>query len=562
MLGTPESGFASGAMVGPMPNQRRRLVAYVAVVALIVCLYTLLYMWAMDALENRPRSFLHSLLVVVETITTVGYGEDAPWMHPLTQLLIIGMQLSGILMVFATLPLVLIPYLEDRFAVSPPERVTLEDHVVLCGFSSRGRAIVEELIAEGVEYVVITSEEIATDLTADGLTAISGDPEAEADLRRASVESARAVIMDAGDETNAAIALAVDDVASGVETISYVEDGSNREYLEYAGVDRVLSPRELLGRALADRTTSALTTRLGSPIQIGQGFEVVEMPVDTGCALDGVRLEESEIRELTGANVVAAWTGGTFISNPGPDLEIDSDTVLVVAGSHDALSSLKDLTLSPDRGGPEHVILAGHGQVGRWARESMSAAGLNVTTIDLRDQPGVDIVGDTTHRETLRDANLSESSALVTALPDDTDTVFTTLLARQLDEDVEILCRAEDEERVATIYSAGADYVIALGAVSGRLLAATLLDQEVLGLDTQIDVVRVQTDAFADETFAEAAIRQRTGCTVVAVERDGEMITGPGPEFRLHASDTLVVAGSDEDISRFNDVAGVGPNDL
>lgn len=545
-----------------MSSQRRRLLAYVAVGAAIIGVYAFLYMSAMGALENRPRSYLHSLVIVVETFTTVGYGEDAPWTHPLTQVLIIAMQLSGILMVFAALPLVLIPYLEDRFAVSPPDRVTLEDHVVLCGYSSRGRAIVEELLAEGVEYVVITSEETATDLTADGLTAITGDPEAEADLRRASVESAMAVIMDAGDETNAAIALAVDDVAPNVETISYVENPSNREYLEYAGVDRVLSPRELLGRALADRTTSALTTRLGSPIQIGRGFELVELPVDTGCALDGVRLEESRIRERTGTNVVGAWTGGTFISNPSPDLEIDSDTVLVVAGSHEALSSLKDLTLSPDRSGPEDVILAGYGQVGRWARESMSAAGLNVTTVDFRDQPGVDIVGDATDRDTLRDANLAEASALVTAIPDDTETVFTTLLARQLDDDVEILCRAEDEDRVATIYSAGADYVIALGAVSGRLLAATLLDQEVLGLDTQIDVVRVETDAFAGDTIAEAAIRQRTGCTVVAVERDGEIITGPGPEFRLAGSDTLVVAGSDEDISRFNDVAGVGPADL
>lgn len=545
-----------------MSNQRRRLVAYVAGVAGIVCLYALLYMWAMGALENRPRTYLHSLLIVVETFSTVGYGEDAPWTHPLTQVLIIGMQVSGLLMVFATLPLVLIPYLEDRLAVSPPDRVTLEDHVVLCGYSSRGRAIVEELVAEGVEYVVITSKDKATDLTADGFNAIAGDPEAEADLRRASVESARAVIMDAGDETNAAIALAVTDVAPEVETISYVEDASNREYLEYAGVDRVLSPRELLGRAIADRTTSALTTRLGSPIQIGRGFELVELPVDTGCALDGVLLKDSEIRERTGANVVGAWAEGTFISNPSPDLEIDSDTVLVVAGSHRALSSLKDLTLSPDRGGPEEVILAGYGQVGRWARESMSAAGLNVTTIDVRDQPGVDIVGDATDRDTLRDARLEEASALVTALPDDTETVFTTLLARQLDEDVEILCRAEDEDRVATIYSAGADYVIALSAVSGRLLAATLLDQEVLGLDTQIDVVRVETDAFAGETIAEAAIRQQTGCTVVAVERDGKMITGPGPEFRLEASDTLVVAGNDDDISQFNDVAGVGPAEL
>lgn len=542
-----------------MTRQRGRLLNYVAIVVAVVLLYTLVYTWAMGFLEGRPRSFLDGLLMVVETFTTVGYGEDAPWTHPLTQVLVIGMQLSGILLVFAALPLVLIPYLEERLAISPPNDVSLRDHVVICGFSTRGRALIEELIEEGVEYVLITDRETATELTAEGYTAIAGDPESTAALERASVTEARAVVIDAGDEENAAIALAVSDLAPAVETISYIEDPSLREYQEYAGVDRVLSPRELLGRGLADRATSALTTRLGSPIQVGEGFELVEMPVDTGCELDGIRLGESGIRERTGANVVGAWRGNTFVSNPGPAFEIDADTALVVAGSNEALADLKELTLSPDRSGPERVIVVGYGQVGRTAREGMTAAGLDVTVVDVEDRPGVDVVGDATDRGTLTDADIEGASAFVTALPDDTDTIYTTLIARQLDDDVEILCRAEDEDRVGTIYSAGADYVIALGTVSGRMLAATLLDEEVLGLDTQIDVVRVQTDAFAGETLASARIRERTGCTVIAVERNGELIAGPDPEVTLEAGDTYVVAGTDEDINQFNEIAGIGP---
>jgi Trk K+ transport system NAD-binding subunit len=542
-----------------MTRQRQRLLNYVGIVVAVVIIYTLVYAFAMGVLEGRPRSFLDSLLVVTETLTTVGYGEDAPWSHPLTQILVIGMQLSGILLVFAALPLVLIPYLEERLATSPPNEVTLSDHVVICGFSTRGRALIEELIEDDVEYVLITDRETATDLTAQGYTAIPGDPETIDALERASITEARAVVIDSGDEANAAIALAVSDVAPDVETISYVEDPSVREYQEYAGVDRVLSPRELLGRGLADRATSALTTSLGSPIQVGDGFELVEMPIDTACELDGVRLGESRIRERTGANVVGAWRANTFVSNPGPDFEIDADTALVVAGSNEALAELKELTLSPDRSGPERVIVVGYGQVGRTAREGITAAGLDVTVVDIEDRPGVDVIGDATDRGTLTDADIQDASAFVTALPDDTDTIYTTLLARQLDDEVEILCRAEDEDRVETIYSAGADYVIALGTVSGRMLAATLLDEEVLGIDTQIDVVRVQTDAFAGETLASAQIRERTGCTVVAVERDGELLTDPDPDVTLAASDTFVVAGTDEDITRFNEVANVGP---
>lgn len=548
-------------MVRVMSRQRRRFLAYVALVAVVIGLYTVAYGWAMATLEGRPRTVLDSLIVVLETLTTVGYGEDAPWEHPLTQVLVVGMQLSAVLLVFAALPLVLIPYLEERLAVSPPDSVDMKDHVVLCGFGSRGRALVEELVNEGVAYVVVTDSDTATTLTQDGYQAIQGDPESERDLRRASVSAARAVVIDAGDETNAAIALAVGEVAPEVETISYVEDASLREYLEYAGVDRVLSPRQLLARALADRATSALTTRLGRPIQIGEGYELLEMPIDDDCSLDGVTLGESGIREQTGANVVGAWSAGDFVSAPGPEYQIDGDTVLVVAGSHRALSELKQLTLSPERAGAERVIIAGSGRVGSRARQSMTAAGLQVTTIDTAEKPGVDIVGDATERGTLREAGLSDASALVTALPDDTDTVFTTLLARQLDAEVEILCRAEDEERVSTIYNAGADYVLALGTISGRMLAATLLDEEILGLDTRLEVVRVQTDHFEGQTLESAQIRERTGCTVIAIEREGSLVTGPDPAFIFDRDDTLIIAGTGEGIRQFNELADVGRAD-
>lgn len=545
-------------MVGCMSRYRRRFLIYVALVAVAILLYTTAYAWAMHALEGRPRTILDSLIVVLETLTTVGYGEDAPWDHPLTQLLVIGMQLSAVLLVFAALPLVLIPYLEERIAVSPPDSVEMAAHVVVCGFGSRGRALVEELVNEGVEYVVVTDTETATALTKDGYQAIDGDPESESDLRRASVSTARAVVIDAGDERNAAIALAAGEVAPHVQTISYVEDPSLREYLEYAGVDRVLSPRRLLARALADRATSALTTRLGRPIEIGEGYELLEMPVDEACSLDGVTLGESGIRERTGANVVGAWSAGDFVSAPGPEYEIDGDTVLVVAGSHKALSELKQLTLSPEREGAERVVIAGSGRVGSRARQSMTAAGLQVTTIDTEEKPGVDIVGDATERGTLREAGLSDASALVCALPDDTDTVFTTLLARQLDEEVEILCRAQDEERVGTIYSAGADFALALGTISGRMLAATLLDEDILGLDTRLEVVRVQTSEFEGETLDSAGIRERTGCTVIAVQRDGRLVTGPDPEFTFDRDDTLIVAGTGAGIRQFNELADVG----
>ncbi|ADJ16328.1 hypothetical protein C497_09978 [Halalkalicoccus jeotgali B3] len=38
---------------------------------------------------------------------------------------------------------------------------------------------------------------------------------------------------------------------------------------------------------------------------------------------------------------------------------------------------------------------------------------------------------------------------------------------------------------------------------------------------------------------------------MVAVERDGTVLTDTGPEFRLHSGDELVIAGTDDGTNRF-----------
>ena len=54
-----------------------------------------------------------------------------------------------------------------------------------------------------------------------------------------------------------------------------------------------------------------------------------------------------------------------------------------------------------------------------------------------------------------------------------------------------------------------------------------------------------------DISETDAGVRNQTGCTVVAVERDGSVVTNPGTSFVIERDDELVVAGIDESITRF-----------
>jgi TrkA domain protein len=55
----------------------------------------------------------------------------------------------------------------------------------------------------------------------------------------------------------------------------------------------------------------------------------------------------------------------------------------------------------------------------------------------------------------------------------------------------------------------------------------------------------------AGQSLAEAAVRERTGASVIAILRGGAALPNPQPDERLAAGDTLVVVGDRTQVGRF-----------
>ena len=535
-----------------MNTWQRRTVRSLVVLAVMIVAYALVYDYGMSAFEGEPETFLHSLQVVVEAFTTTGFGSDAPWTSPAMNLLVIAMDLTGVALIFLALPVVVFPLLEETLSTSAPSSVDLTDHVVICAYTPRGETLIEELDSREIPYVVLEADrERADDLHEDGLRVVHGDPEVPDALARANLADARALVADASDEVNASIALAAADWAD-TRVITFVEDTAVADYHRYAGADDVFSPRRLVGESLADKVTTAVSAELGDVIEIGADFEVAELPVQPGSDLAGATIADSAIGEQTGANVIGAWLRGEFVSPPGPEARLDEHSLLLVAGRESQLERLKEMTLletRPHRRG--RVIVAGLGEVGSTVKEAVEDDGLETVGVDIENVPGTDVRGDATAESTLREAGIDGASAVILALPNDTQTVFATLVIRELAPDVEVLARVKETASVRKLYRAGADYVLALPVVSGRMLASTILDEEVMSFDKQIEVIKTRCPRLDGRTLRDADVRARTGCTVIAVERDGTTVTDVGPDFELRASDELVVVGTDADVNRF-----------
>jgi Trk K+ transport system NAD-binding subunit len=541
-----------------LQSRRERLIGYylVAVLAAIVA-YTVVYDVAIEVFEGESRPWFHSLGVVVESMTTTGYGEDAPWSTAEMYLLSIAMQATGVVFLFTALPVIALPLLQEALANRAPSSIpSTEDHVVICAGVAHAEALIDDLESEDVEYVVVEPDrERATDLFDDGLEVVHGDPESAEDLKGVHVADARSVVVEAGDEVNTSIVLAVKSIAPEVPVASVTERVEREEYHRLAGADEVFSPRELLGERRGKKASTTVTEDLDEAVAIGEDFELVELAVHSGSELVGKRLRETKIRERTGANVVGAWIDGEFYVPPF-DARLDENTVLLVGGSESQCEALNDLTLSSSRQhGNGTAVVAGHGETGQAVVDVLAERGIDHSVIDVVDQPSVDVVADATDPETLREAGIDDAQSVVLALGNDADTVFATLVARELSPEVEIIARANDRESVRKIYRAGADYVLALSRVTGRLLAASVLGEDLLSVETQVKVVRAPADHLAGQTIAGADVRSRTGCTVIGVERNGETITGPEPDFELAAGDDVVVAGTDEGIAAFRELS-------
>lgn len=550
-----------------MRSLRRRAAYYLLLIVVVLLVSTVLYDLGMRTFEPRPYPpegvevpLLHSMQVVVETFTATGYGSDSPWLSPEMNVLVMLLDVTGVGLFFLALPAIFLPLFRETLSRSVPTRVEdgLRDHVVICTYTARAEALIGELESNGVEYVLLEpAADRAKELAQEGYDVIQADPESVPDLEGANLSDARALVADVSDRVDASIVLAAKEAAEDVEVVSVVDDPELTPYHRLAGADHVLTPRRLLAEGLAGKITTAVTTHVGDSVRIGEDFEIAELPVHRDSELFGETIAESGLRERYGVNVIGVWLRGKFETPPPPETSLDSGTILLVTGRREQLERLEEVALSRVRRFRRgKAIVAGFGTVGRRVATVLSEADVPHTIVDRRDHEGVDVVGDATDPDTLREAGIESARSIVFALPDDTLTEFATLVARDLSPSTEIVARAETVRAVPKTYRAGADYVLSLATVSGRSIASQVLEEEILSVDTNVEVVKTTAPALEGGRLKDARVRERTGCTVVAVERDGETLIDLDPDFRFRSGDQVVIAGTDTGTNQFAELFG------
>ncbi|ELY61224.1 potassium channel family protein [Natronolimnohabitans innermongolicus] len=539
----------------------RRLAIYVASLLLLIGLYSLVYRWGMAAFEGESRTWYQSLEFVVQSMTTTGYGQDAPWETLEMTALVVLIQVTGIAYIAVAIPQFVVPWLETLVQPTPPTEIDhVEDHVIVVGYTDLCDTLVDELEAGGTASVIVESDdERAQTLHENGFTVLHGDPGTDETLEAARLEDATAVVVDATERDLFRTVLAIESRDPTATVVPLVFDPAAARYFRYAGVDEVLSPRHRLGKALGDRVRNVVSPDF-TGLELGEELDVAEFHVDPDTDLFGEPLAATRGLEDAGSGgtILGAWVRGDFVTTLSHPATIDENTSLLVAGTDDDLEAVTDATGTAGTryqttGDP--VVVLGAGLVGQTAAGTLERAGLESTVVDREDGENVDVVGDATEETTLLEAGVDAAETCLVALDGDTDAILATLTANALNPELELIAGAGATSSVDALRTAGADYVLALPNVAGRMVTRRVFEQEVMTFEEQLRLLETDATGLEGETLSLETIRDETGCIVVAVERDDDVHTAVDGE-RFTADDQLVVAGTDAQIGRFRDTYG------
>jgi Trk K+ transport system NAD-binding subunit len=529
-----------------VPPPGRRFFAIVFLLAVVLLAMSALYLAGMEHLEEKPRNFWQALQWAAGTTSTTGYSVDTSWKHPVMVVYVVVAQFVGVALFFVVLPGFLLRFLESRFETKLPTQADgLRDHVVIFDHDATVTTLLAELKQARIPAIIVDEDEAEVrHLLAQGHRAIHGDLD-EGVLDKCSLRYARALVVNSSDDRNAATILAARQAGYTGEIIALVEDPFHRHPMLLAGASDAYTPRHVLGAALAARASEKVSPTVAGVQHLGDKLQVAEARVARDSPLAGKRLDETGLGAHASVAVIGQWIGGRLVSPPAPGMRLWPGGILVLVGSDDGIRDFVRLCEGAHRlrrTGP--FVIAGYGEVGRKVAQLLTDAGEKTFVIDRKPGPGVDLVGSVLDTQVLAQAGLADAQAVILAPDTDSTAIFGTVIVRDLAPEVPVVARVNVAENVERLYAAGADFALSVSQVSGQLLAFRLLGKESVSIDPELRVEKVPARGLERFHPRQPELRELTGCTVIAVERGGELLVAFEPDFVLRPDDIAYVCGS------------------
>jgi voltage-gated potassium channel len=216
----------------------------------------------------------------------------------------------------------------------------------------------------------------------------------------------------------------------------------------------------------------------------------------------------------------------------------------------------------------EHVIVCGFGRVGRRVSDELTQEGVPFVVMDTRPERVqhaqelgyMAVEGNAANEFMLKDAGIEKARALIAAVNSDAENVFIILTARSLNENIQIIARANYEDSEYKMIRAGANRTIVPYDISGKRMVTMLMRPSVAdfldevahvgGLELLLEQIKIEPNSpLAGKTISETNFRNEMGVAILACRNpQGVFNMHPGPQTLIEANGLLLILGTREQL--------------
>ncbi len=535
----------------------KRLIIFAAFLLAIILLFTVIF-HVISIYEGENHSWITGLYWTLVTMSTLGFG-DIVFHSDIGRLFSVIVLVTGVVFLLVMLPFTFIqffyaPWLEAQAQARAPRKLPSDtrNHVLITKFNSVAISLIDILKTFRYQYwLVIPDLSEALEISDLGYEVVHGNVDDPDTWRRLQVEHAAIVVANDNERVNTNVVFTIRELSELVPVVSFTNVDEAVDILKLAGSNLVLNLAEMMGQSLVRRVVSG-SARV-HVIGRFQELVIAEAPA-METPLVGKTLKKSRLRELTGVNIVGIWERGEYrIANS--DSLIKENSILVVVGTvanlrkYDELMGIYHASDAP-------VVVLGGGRVGEVVARSLKERQIPFKIVDrgkylqaFQDQL---ITGDAADFNILKKAGIDAAhTVIITPNQDDTN-IYLTLYCRRLRPDMQIISRATLDRNLHTLRRAGADFSLSYSTMGSNAIFNYLQSGEMVLLAEGLNIFKVEMpEKLCGKKISDLDFRDRTGCTIVGVEKNGEVILQPDPEFMLSKVQKIILIGTLESEKKF-----------
>ncbi|HMO16804.1 MAG TPA: NAD-binding protein [Oligoflexia bacterium] len=526
--------------------------------ALLVTVYSFIFQYLMQ-LENQQHSWISAVYWCLVVMSTLGFG-DITFHTDIGRAFSILVLISGtffmlILLPFFFIQFFFVPWMESQASKRAPRKVApdLKGHVILTGLGEIERALIKRLNKCKVRFVVIVPDiSEALLLNDEGIPVIVGDLDDSETYHNANVADAALVVSTNTDTINSNISFTVREISPNVPIVATASVPASVDILELAGCNRVLQLGEMLGNSFSRR----IIGKDGKCHIIGEFSDlIVAEAIAMHPELINKPLKEVKLRDIANVTITGTWERGKF-ELAGPETILTPSSAIILSGSREQLSSYDSYFGIKDKPTHSFILILGGGKVGRAVARELELKNIDYRIIDkdlgrIRKEEKYTF-GDAAEIEVLKEAGIDKATSILVTTHDDAMNVYLTIYCRKLRSDVQLISRSNTERNITTLHKAGADFVLSYAAIGANALFNLLQRMDTVLIAEGLSAFRVAVpSSLVNKTLRKSALRESTGCSVIAIIRNGEHEVNPDPDKSLEKDSELIIMGDSDAEERF-----------